>query len=62
MIRFRSDWGVLDEIDSVAIPRARAALIWFVINASRGETTTVIPVAIEAGSWKQRLFPKDVAA
>ena len=61
-MRVRSEWGILDEIDSVGIPRARAALTWFVINASRGEMTTVMPVATEAGNWKQRLFPNDVAA
>ena len=49
-------------MDSVGIPSARAALIWFVINANNGEITTVIPVATEAGNWKHRLFPNEVAA
>lgn len=61
-MRARSVGDVLEFRVATGMSAARRAATWLVMRARRGETTMVMPWSITAGSWKQRLLPKEVAA
>lgn len=62
MMASRSGVGVLELMVATSMFAAWRALTWSLMRASRGEMTIVMPWSITAGSWKQRLLPKEVAA